>query len=120
MSDKIFVNKYIPEAVPSNLKWYERDGLLTYIDQLKYERFNSDPDKYLEKAQVINFDIIHNRCRGGYQTYSDKHYQTVVLSDVINMFQKERKRAIGASLRSERKDIFVGKKLSLSHCLDKN
>ena len=109
MSDKIFVNKYIPEAVPSNLKWYERDGLLTYIDQLKYKRFTSDSDKYLEKAQVINFDMIHNRCRGDHQTYSDKDYQTVAWSDVKNMSQKERKRAIAACLRSERKGIFVGK-----------
>ena len=93
MSDKIFVNKYIPEAVPSNLKWCERDGLLTYIDQRKYERFNSDPDKYLEKAQVINFDIIHNRCRGDYQTYSDKHYQTVVLSDSNKYVSKRTKKS---------------------------
>ena len=28
MYNKIFVNKYIPEVVPSGLKWYERDGFL--------------------------------------------------------------------------------------------
>ena len=44
MSEKTFVNKYIPEYTPNNLKWYERDGLLTYIDQLKYEEFSSNPD----------------------------------------------------------------------------
>ena len=32
MAEKMLVNKYIPEYVPSDLKWYERDGLLTYID----------------------------------------------------------------------------------------
>ena len=32
MPDKTFVNKYIPEVVPGDLKWYERDGRLTYID----------------------------------------------------------------------------------------
>lgn len=26
-------NNYIPEYVSSDLKWYKRDGLLTYIDQ---------------------------------------------------------------------------------------
>lgn len=52
MSGKNLVNKYIPEVVPSNLKWFERDGLFTYIDQLKYERFISGPDKYFEKAEV--------------------------------------------------------------------
>ena len=119
MSEKIPVNKYIPEVVPSNLKWFERDGLLIYIDQLKYERFISDPDKYLEKANVIKFEMIHNRCRGDPRTYSNKHYQTVVNFDVKKMSKKERKKAVGACLHTERKDIFVEKKLALSHFLGK-
>ena len=62
MSDKISVNKYIPEVVSEDFPWYKREGLMTYIDQLKYKRFMSDLDKYLEKAEVINFDMIHARC----------------------------------------------------------
>ena len=46
MSDKILVAKYILEVVPNDLKLYERDGLLTYTDQLKYECLTQDPDKY--------------------------------------------------------------------------
>ena len=53
MAEKIFVNKCIPEYVPSDLKWYERDGLLTCIDQIKYQHFNKDTDSYLKKAKVI-------------------------------------------------------------------
>ena len=26
-------NKYIPQFVKSDLKWYERDGLITYINE---------------------------------------------------------------------------------------
>ena len=62
MSHKIFVNKYILEAVPEDLLWYKRDSLITYTDQLKYKRFISDPDSYLEKAEVFNFDMIHALC----------------------------------------------------------
>ena len=62
MSDKIFVNKYIPEVVSEDFPWYKREGLMTYIDQLKYKRFMSDLDRYLEKAEVINFDMIHASC----------------------------------------------------------
>ena len=119
MSGKNLVNKYIPEVVPSNLKWFERDGLFTYIDQLKYESFISGPDKYFEKAEVTNFEMIHNRCRANPRTVSDKNYQTVASFDVKRMPQKERKRAICASLRTERKYFFVEKKLSLSHFLGK-
>ena len=32
-----FTNNYIPEYVPDNLPLYERDGLMTYIDKLKYD-----------------------------------------------------------------------------------
>ena len=79
MSEKMLVKKYIPEVVFSNLKWFERDGLLTYIDQFKYERSISDPDKYLEKVEVINYEMIHNRCRGDLRTFSNKHYKTVLI-----------------------------------------
>ena len=64
MADKIFVNKYVPEYVPQDLKWYERDGLMTYIDQLNDERFSEDPEGYLKKAEVANFDIILSQIRG--------------------------------------------------------
>ena len=40
---KIFANKYIPKYIPEYLPWHKRDGLLTYIDQLKYKDFISDP-----------------------------------------------------------------------------
>ena len=48
MSEKKTVNKYAPEYVPSDLKWYEREGLLTYIEQLKYSDFSRDPDHCLK------------------------------------------------------------------------
>ena len=40
-------NKYVPDFVPNDLKWYERDGLLTWYDQIKCERFLEDPDRIL-------------------------------------------------------------------------
>ena len=41
-------NRYIPQFVKSNLKWYERDGLITYINRLEYEKFEEDKDQYLK------------------------------------------------------------------------
>ena len=34
-ASKIYSNKFIPKYVPKDLPWYERHGLLTYIDQEK-------------------------------------------------------------------------------------
>ena len=73
MSHKIFVNKYVTDYVLENLPWYERDSLLTYIDQLKYKDFKSDPDAYLKKkAEVVNFDMIYARCGRKLQELPDK------------------------------------------------
>ena len=33
------VNSYVPEYVPENLPWYERDGRLTWYDQVKFKNF---------------------------------------------------------------------------------
>ena len=111
------MTKYIPEVVPNNLKLCERDGLLTYNDQLKYERFTQDPDKYLEKTEVFNFGMICSRCRRDKKTFSGKYFQTVFQSNVQKLSQKERKKVVSACLRSHRKDIFVEKILTLSHFL---
>ena len=62
--ETIRANKYIPTYVAPDLKWYERYGLLTYIDRLKYERFERNRESYLENAKIANFDIIHHQCRG--------------------------------------------------------
>ena len=59
---KIFANNFIPKYVPENLPWYERDDLLTYIDQLKYKEFISDSDVAVKNTKVINFDMIHTQC----------------------------------------------------------
>ena len=59
---KIFANDYIPKYVPEGLPWYERDSLLTYIDQLKYKEFISDPDVTVKNIKVINFDMIYAQC----------------------------------------------------------
>ena len=32
-----------------NIKWYKRDDLMTYIDQLKYKEFLSNKEKWLQK-----------------------------------------------------------------------
>ena len=58
------VNKYIPDHVNQNLKWYEHDGLLTYIDELKYKDFIRNADAHFKNAQIVNFDIIHHEYRG--------------------------------------------------------
>ena len=63
------VNNYVPEFVPQDLLWYERDGLMTYYNQVKC---------HLKTAKIINFDIIRREAAG--EKVPDellKKYQTV-------------------------------------------
>lgn len=53
------VNNYVLEYFPKDLLLYERDGPMTWYDQVKCENFLRDTDKHFKEAKVINFDIIH-------------------------------------------------------------
>ena len=57
------MNTYISKYVPSDLKQYERDGLLTWYDQKKCEDFLRDTNYHFKQAKIINLDIIHRECR---------------------------------------------------------
>ena len=49
-----YVSSYIPDYQKHDLKWYERDSLLSYYDQLKYKQFSSTADKWLSDVQVVS------------------------------------------------------------------
>ena len=70
-------NSFIPPYVKPDLKWFERDGLMTYIGRLNYERFENNRDVYLENVKVISFDIINNQIKGLPLEKSIKEYKTV-------------------------------------------
>ena len=44
--------------MPENLPWYETDGLMMYIDQMKYKEYSENKDQYLKNVEVVNFDMI--------------------------------------------------------------
>ena len=105
----IHVNSYISKYVKKELQWYERDGIMTYIDQLKYEEYSRDPHSYVANANLINFNMIHARCRGDKQENSTCFYQTIKASDLTNMPEKEKDTAVSACLRSPRPDVCLEK-----------
>ena len=59
--------------------------------------------------------MIHAQCRGTPRTNSGQFYQTVREKNVAKVRQKDRKKTVVAFLRSERKEVFVEKKLAFSH-----
>ena len=82
MSKKV-VNKYVPRFVQHfELPWYERDGLMSYIDALKCDEFLNDTDVHFKNAQVVNFDIIHHECRGDPLKGNSEDYKTIEKEDL--------------------------------------
>ena len=86
-------NKYVLDCVPLDLRWYERDGLLTWYDQIKCKRFLEDPDRHFNNTKIVNFDII-NKCVRGEEVFEQTltNYQTVL-----------KKRCLSILLKTERK-----------------
>ena len=91
-ASKIFANSYVTEYAPKDLPRYECDGLMTYIDQLKYKELISDPDATVKNTKIITFEMIHAQCRGTPRTHSDQFYQTMREMNVAKMSQKDRKK----------------------------
>ena len=91
---KIFANSYVPEYVPEDLPLYERDGLMTYIDQAKYKVSISDPDTAIKNTNIIYFEMIHGQCRGTSCTHSDELYHTGREKNVAKIPQKDRKKLL--------------------------
>ena len=54
---------YIPEYVPSDLKWCKRNGLLTLYDQLNDKRVLEKPVKWVKNHEVTNFNIFKIRLK---------------------------------------------------------
>ena len=104
-------NSFIPEYVKPHLKWYERDGLMSYIDRLNYERFEEDRDKYLENVNVVNFDIINHQLKGTPLQNSISNYKTIYKKDLKQMPANDKGAALAACFRSNRKDLNVEKNL---------
>lgn len=108
-------NKYVPPYKNLHLPWCERDGLLTYIDQLKYKKFIENPDDHFSNVEIINFDIIHHECSG-------KLLEMLLI--IIKLFdltiwkiilKKIKKTPLSAACRSGGKDLWIQRDLIIEH-----
>ena len=102
----IYTNTYIPEFVPDNLKWYERDGLDTWYKNNKCDEHLEDTDRYFHTAQIINFDIIQNQKQ--LPKTKLKQYQTVNY-DTIKKYPSAEQARITSSIfwSIDRSDLHV-------------
>ena len=75
--------KFIPRCIRQDLKWYKRDGLLTYYDQLNYQEFQRNPQNWLDNLKFLNFHMIHKKCGGSVMDRTEKDYKTIKYENLI-------------------------------------
>ena len=94
--------------------WYERDGLMSYIDALKCEQFQDDSQGHFERTKLINFDMIHAQARGeSLDKKSEDLYKTVRERDIQGY--TDRDSIVSSAIRSRRKDLHLVSRLIVKH-----
>ena len=91
MVNKISSNKYIPDYLLCDLPWHERDGLLTYIDRVKYEHFVENRDLCMQKVEVVNFSMIYNKFHSDPLLNAEAFNKTIKKKD-LKIFSKQVKK----------------------------
>ena len=102
---------YVPPFIQQDLPWYERDGLMTY-DRGKCQDFLRDTKRHFNETKIVNFDIIHKKCRG--EVVPDellKYYQTVNQTRVSEYPSDDQERILSSAFPTDRKDIYFEKKI---------
>ena len=115
----LFTYSYIPKYVPKDLPWYEKDGVMTWLDQAKCVEMLFDIDKHFATTHVINFDIIHRLAR--VEKVPDEIYKNIqtIDSDELKMYPSYNQRQVlGSVFRSKGKDVLVDKELLHTHFKD--
>ena len=95
-SKKICRNRIIPEYVPADLPWCERDGLVTNEENM---------GAHLQNLQVVNFDMIHDHCSGTPLSKTKTFYKTVQKKDLKIFQKKEKNGALATMARCRRDDL---------------
>ena len=102
-----------PHMSTQTLNSIKKDGLLTYMDQLKYQEYEKNTEKWLQNHIVINFDMIRARWRGSPLTTSAREYNTLREED-FKTHPEKRNRRISTVV-----DLWIGLSLYLHFRLAK-
>ena len=105
----ICVNNYIP-YYPVN-----KDNLHDSLLRNKYEKINKNKKEYFELAKIVNFDMIHNECKGTPLQNSVKYYQTIHQDNLKRAQEEDREEFISEAIKSKRDDLYIEKEIIIQH-----
>ena len=93
-------NQFVPKYIPSDLKWYERDGLDTWYLEGKCKYFLAGTDGHFKRTKIVNFDIINNTV----SKEKLKQYQQIDHQMVMLYLPKERDEIFSSVFRNIERD----------------
>ena len=102
-------NNYIP-FYPVN-----KDTLHDTLLRNKYKNINKNKKEYFENAKIVNFDMIHNECKGTPLQNSIKYYQTICQDDLERAKQEDKEEYISEAIKTKRDDLFIKKEVIIRH-----
>ena len=86
-----------------------------YFDYLDYKDMSDDPDNYFQNKKVINFNIIHNQCRGDRSQKSNKDHKTVSKDDFKNYPETDKNKVLSSVFRNNGDDLWIKRDLMTEH-----
>ena len=81
------------------------------IFDLKYEQFVGNMDSHFIRAKIVNFDLIHHKCRGDKLSYLKYFREKIENKDFQNYEPEVKAEAVASAVRSREEDVRVEKML---------
>ena len=89
--------------------------LKRYFDYLDYKDMSDNPDNYFQNKKVINFNIIHNQCRGDRSQKSNKDHKIVSKDDFKNYPETDKNKVLSSVFRNNGDDLWIKRDLMTEH-----
>ena len=86
---------------------------MTAINQIKHERFAENWQKWLANHQVVNFEIIHDKCRSDILNKTLKKHQTISEMKLVSYPDVNKEKVVACARKTLRNDLYLYKKLTV-------
>ena len=105
---------YVPTKVKPRTAY---DTLDDTLNRMTFNEIINNTDYHFENSYITNFDLIHHNCRGDPLKHTKKYYETISYEKLNNEIISKEDRAsfISSAIKSERKDVFIEKKIFKEH-----
>ena len=113
MNTKKADNHFVPTYVPKDLPWHQRNGLMTWYDQVKCEEFLENTDKHFQNMEIINFDLISTN--GKVPDEKLKQYQTIDYHEIMSYPPDLKEETMSSIFRAKREGMYVKKEAVMEH-----